>query len=193
MKVTLLLAAASLAASFAANAATVTAKVVADDYFSVFVGSENGTGLTLVGGSNGALWYQQGSAFTFNVGAGDYIYVAAWDSASYGAPHMWIGEFDIGGTKLVSNTTDWLSKYDASIKDPSLSNVQALIQSGSWGGIGVSASDGSSPWGDLSPAFGARQIWHDSFGADSASFQGYALFKTAQSVVPNGAGGGGGP
>lgn len=179
-----LLVAGLLTASFSANAAPVTAKVVADDYFSVFVGNDDGTSLTLVGGSNGSLWFFQGGAFTFNVGAGDFIYVAAWDSASYGPPHMWIGEFDIGGTKLVSNTTDWLSKYNTSIKDPTLSDVQALIQSGSWGGIGVSAPDGSAPYGDLSPAFGALQIWHDSFGSDSASFRGYALFRTALSVVP---------
>lgn len=188
MKLASLLAAAVLAASFSANAATVTAKVVADDFFSVFVGNENGTNLTLVGGSNGALWFQQGGAFTFDVGSGDYIYVAAWDSPDYGAPHMWIGEFDIGGTKLVSNTTDWLSKYDTSIKDPTVQHVQALIQSGSWGGIGVSAPDGSSPWGDRSPAFGAQQIWHDSFLADSASSRGYALFRTASAVIPNGTG-----
>lgn len=184
MKQAFPLAAVLLAASFSANAALITAKVVADDYFSVFVGSADGTSLALVGGSNGALWYQQGGQFTFNVGSGDYIYVAAWDSASYGPPHMWIGEFDIDGTKLVSNTTDWLSKYNTSIKNPTVSDVQALISAGSWGGVGVSAPDGSSPWGDLSPAFGALQIWHDSFGADSASYGGYALFKTAMAVVP---------
>ncbi len=103
---------------------------------------------------------------------------------------MWIGEFDIGGTKLVSNTTDWLSKYDASIKDPTVAQVQALIQSGAWGGVGMSAPDGSSPWGDLSPASGAQQIWHDSFGSNSASFRGYALFRTAVAVVPADPGGG---
>lgn len=144
MKVASTLAAASLAASFSAHAVTVTAKVVADDYSSVFVGSEDGTSLTRVGGSNGALWCQQGGAFTFNVGADDYIYVAARDSAVYGQPHMWIGEFDINDTKLVSNTTDWVSNYDASIKNPTLPNVQTLIQSGSWGGMGVSAADSSS-------------------------------------------------
>jgi hypothetical protein len=191
MKKILPLVAALLAASFSVNAATVTAKVVADDYFKVFVGSADGSSLGLVGGSNGALWHQQGAAFTFNVGSGDYIYVAAWDSASYGPPHMWIGEFDIGGTKLVSNTTDWLSKYDASIKDPTLTQVQELIQSSmSWGGIGISTSDGTSPYGDLSPANGALRIWHDSFGSDSASQNGYALFRTVLAVVPSDPGGG---
>lgn len=190
MKAASLLAAVLLAASFSANAATITAKVVADDFFNVYVGSEDGTSLTLVGSSNGVLWFNQGGAFTFNVGSGDYIYVAAWDSASYGAPHMWIGEFDIGGTKLVSNTTDWLSKYSTSIKDPTVLNVQALIQAGSWGGIGVSAPDGGGTYGDLSPGFGALHIWHDSFGADSASFRGYALFRTALAVVPTDPGGG---
>jgi len=190
IKAASLLPALLLAASFSANAATVTAKVVADDYFSVFVGNADGSSLALVGGSNGSLWFNQGSPFTFDVGSGDYIYVAAWDSASYGAPHMWIGEFDIGGTKLVSNTTDWLSKYNIAIKDPAVSDVRTLIQSSmSWGGIGVSAPDGSSPWGDRSPAFGAMQIWHDSFGSDSASFRGFALFRSGLAVIPSDPGG----
>jgi hypothetical protein len=169
-----------------ANAAPVTAKVVADDFFSVFVGNADGTSLTLVGGSGPTLWFSQGAPFTFNVAAGDYIYVAAWDSADYGPPHMWIGEFDIDGTKLVSNTTDWVSKYNGSIKNPSLSQVQDLIQLGSWGGIGASAPDGTSPYGDLSPAFGALQIWHDTFDGTSASERGYALFRTALAAVPDG-------
>jgi len=190
MKAASLLAAVLLVASFSTNAATVTAKVVADDYFNVYVGSEDGTSLTLVGSSNGVTWQGQGTPFIFSVGSGYYIYVAAWDSASFGPPHMWIGEFDIDGTKLVSNTTDWLSKYNTSIKDPTVLDVQALIQSGSWGGIGVSTPDGSSPYGDLSPGFGALRIWHDSFGSTSASQNGYALFRTALSVVPGDPGGG---
>lgn len=191
IKAASLLPAVLLAASFSASAATVTAKVVADDYFSVFVGNADGSSLALVGGSNGALWFNQGSPFTFDVGSGDYLYVAAWDSAFYGVPHMWIGEFDIGGTKLVSNTTDWLSKYNASIKDPTVSDVRTLIQSSMpWGGIGVSAPDGSAPWGDRSPAFGAMQIWHDSFGSSSASFNGFALFRSALTVIPADPGGG---
>lgn len=176
-----------LVASLVANAATVTAKVVADDFYSVFVGSADGTNLTRVGGSDGALWFSQGSPFTFNVASGDYIYVAAWDSASYGPPHMWIGEFNIGSTTLVSNLTDWVYKYDASIKDPALLQVQALIQSSmTWGIGGVSALDGTGPYGDLSPGNGALEIWHDFFGGDSASERGYALFRTAVAAVTTG-------
>ena len=88
--------------SSAAQAVTVTAKIVADDYFSVFVGDSTATSLSLVGGSNGNLWWNQGGSFTFDLTAGQYIYVAAWDSPSYGSPHMWVGEFDIGGTTLLS-------------------------------------------------------------------------------------------
>lgn len=176
-----------LSAAFTASATTVTAKVVADDFYSVYVGSADGTSLSRVGGSNGALWWSQGGQFTFNVASGDYIYVAAWDSASYGAPHMWIGEFNIGSTTLVSNLTDWVSKYDVSVKDPTLSQVQALIQSSmAWGSLGVSAPDGGSTYGNLSPDNGALNVWHDSFWSDSASFRGYALFRTAMTAIPNG-------
>ncbi len=175
----------TMVASLAAQAATVTAKVVADDYYSVYVGSADGTSLTRVGGSDGSLWFGQGASFTFGVAAGQYLYVAAWDSASYGPPHMWIGEFNIGSTLLVSNTTDWVSKYDNSIKDPTLQQVQTLIQSAmSWGSIGVSGPDPDGVYGDLSPGNGALRIWHDSFGGDSASEGGYALFRSALAAIP---------
>lgn len=165
--------------SSAAQAVTVTAKIVADDYFSVFVGDSTATSLSLVGGSNGNLWWNQGGSFTFDLTAGQYIYVAAWDSPSYGSPHMWVGEFDIGGTTLLSNTTDWISKYSADIKEPTVAQVQVLVQSSqSWITPGASMPNGSSPYGSLIGGSAASMIWYDQFSG-GVTQNGYALFTNA--------------
>jgi len=180
---TLLLSSAALVGA-AAHAETVTARVVADDFYSVYVGNASGSAMNLVGGSGSTLWPGQGAAFNFEVSAGDYIYVAAWDSASYGPPHMWIGEFTVGSTTLLSNTTDWTTKYDNTVKDPSTSQVSGLAQSAAaWLAPVASMPNGSSPYGSLIGGSAASMIWHDSFGGSSASENGYALFRTLAPVV----------
>lgn len=180
---TLLISAAALVGA-AAQAETVTARVVADDFFSVYVGNASGSSMSLVGGSGSTLWFSQGTPFSFNVAAGDYIYVAAWDSASYGPPHMWIGEFTVGSTTLLSNTTDWTTKYDNTVKDPSVSQVSGLAQSAAaWLAPVASMPNGSSPYGSLIDGSAASMIWHDSFGGSSASEGGYALFRSLAPVV----------
>jgi hypothetical protein len=166
------------------QAESVTARVVADDFYSVFVGNDSGSSMTYVGGSGTTLWQGQGAQFGFNATAGEYIYVAAWDSASYGPPHMWIGAFNIEGTMLYSNATDWVAKYDASQKNPSVNAVSTLAQSaGTWLSILASMPNGSSPYGSLIGGAPASMIWHDAFGGTSASESGYALFRTAAPIV----------
>lgn len=168
----------------AAQAETVTARIVADDHFAVYIGDAAGTSLTLVGDSGSNLWFSQGTPFSFNVEAGDYIYVAAWDSPSYGAPHMWIGEFTTASTTLTSNLSDWTTKFDNAIKFPTLAQVSSLAQSASpWMAPLVSMPNGSGPYGSLIGGSSASMIWHDNFGATSASEGGYALFRTAAPVV----------
>lgn len=166
------------------HAESVTARVVADDFYSVFVGNASGSSMTWVGGSGPTLWPGQGVQFGFNAAAGDYIYVAAWDSPSYGQPHMWIGSFDIAGTMLYSNSADWVAKYDPSQKDPSAAAASTLAQSaGNWLPILATAPNGSAPWGTLIGGAPASMIWHDVFNGTSASESGYALFRTAAPVV----------
>ena len=180
---TLLIASAALVGA-AAHAETVTARVVADDFYSVYVGNASGSSMNLVGGSGSTLWFSQGAAFNFEVAAGDYIYVAAWDSAAYGPPHMWIGEFTIGSTTLLSNTTDWTTKYDNTVKDPSVSQVSGLAQSAAaWLAPLASMSNGTTPYGSLIGGSAASMIWHDSFDGSSASENGYALFRSLAPVV----------
>ncbi len=173
-----------LAAATTAHAETVTARVVADDYYRVFVGDADGASLTEVGASGSTTWPGQGTTFSFEASAGQHIFVAAWDSASYGPPHAWIGEFDIAGTKLYSNTTDWVGKDDGSIKDPSASDAEALATSAmAWSPLMVSMPNGSSPYGSLIGGSPASFVWTDVFGGSSASEGGYALFRTVDPVV----------
>lgn len=179
----LLFASAALVAA-SVQAETVTARVVADDHYAVFVGNASGSSMTLVGDSGSNLWFSQGAAFNFAAAPGDYIYVAAWDSPSYGAPHMWIGEFKTDSTTLLSNTTDWTTKYDNTIKFPSAAQVSALAQSAApWLAPLASMPNGSSPYGSLIGGSPASMIWHDVFDGSSASENGYALFRSLAPVV----------
>ncbi len=167
-----------------AQAESVTARVVADDHYAVFVGNASGSSMTLVGDSGANLWFSQGAPFSFEAAAGDYVYVAAWDDASYGAPHMWIGEFTVGSTTLYSNTTDWTTKYDNTVKSPSAAQVSALVQSAApWLAPQASMPNGSSPYGSLIGGAPASMIWHDVFDGSSASENGYALFRSLAPVV----------
>lgn len=170
--------------SFSVQAETVTARVVADDHYSVFVGNASGSSMTLVGDSGANLWFSQGAEFNFEAAAGDYIYVAAWDSPSYGAPHMWIGQFTTGSATLLSNTADWTTKFDNTVKFPSAAQVSALAQSAAqWLAPLASMPNGSSPYFSLIGGSPASMIWHDTFDGSSASESGYALFRTLAPVV----------
>jgi hypothetical protein len=171
--------------SVAANAVSATGQVVADDFYSVYVGNATGTDLTKVNGSGTATtWQGQGALFNFNVDPGQYIYVAAWDSADFGPPHAWIGQFNVGASTLLSNTTDWVSKFQVNVKDPTVGQVTSLIQDGSsWGGMAASMPNGSSPYGSRIGGSPASFVWHDSFGGASASESGYALFRTNVAAV----------
>jgi hypothetical protein len=174
-------------ASAAAQAVIVTGQVVADDFYKVFVGDAAGSSLVSVGDSGTLLWNQQGAAFTFNVNPGQYIYVAAWDglqSQQMGPPHAWIGQFDFGAAQLLSNTTDWVSKYSAVIKPPTDADVSTLAQDNSaWGPLLVSMPNGSSPYKSFFGGSSASLVWHDSFGIESASENGYALFRSKIAAV----------
>lgn len=171
-----------LLAAVTANAETVTAKVVADDHYKIFLGDASGASLTQVASSGSNLWFSQGASFNFDISAGQYIYVAAWDSASYGPPHAWIGEFDINGTKLYSNTTDWLGKNNNSIKDPSESDAETLATTGLWSALAANMPNGSGPYGSLIGGSPASFVWTDVFsGGDSQN--GFALFRTKYATI----------
>jgi len=184
MRAAQLLIASLSVAGLSAQAETITARIVADDHYAVFVGNASGSSMTPAGDSGASLWPSQGAAFDIDAAAGDYLYVAAWDDASFGAPHMWIGEFTVGSTTLYSNLADWTTKFDGAIKSPSAAQVSALAQSAApWLAPLAGMPNGSSPYGTLIGGSSASMIWHDTFNASSASEGGYALFRTLAPIV----------
>ncbi|MHB8767375.1 MAG: PEP-CTERM sorting domain-containing protein, partial [Deferrisomatales bacterium] len=185
------------ALSIPAHALTVTATVTADNHYGLYYGNAAGTSLTLVGrneaatvGSPGQYNWSLPETFTFSVGAGDFLYVLAWDD---GGPQAWLGSFSWAGGSLVSNKADWVYRATPTGNPgmsgplPALATVQSLIgAAGPWGTPGVSAANGSSPWGTVSgfAGTGAAWVWHDTLAAASASDNGYALFRTLAPVSP---------
>ncbi len=173
-----------------ARADTISAQVVADDAFWLFVGDESGSVMNPIKFDD-ADWKLQGSPFTFTANAGDYIYVAAWDNKQ--SHQGWIGVFTnlTTGSALYTNTTDWEAKWTTSGGKPLADvDVKTLAQAGAWSGIGVSAANNSPPWNGARPggmlpgADAASIIWHDTLVYPSASANGFALYRTAAPIVP---------
>ncbi|HMM53438.1 MAG TPA: PEP-CTERM sorting domain-containing protein [Candidatus Desulfobacillus sp.] len=173
-----------------ARADTISAQVVADDAFWLFVGNESGTVMNSIKFDDDD-WKVQGAPFTFEVAAGDYIYVAGWDNKQ--SHQGWIGVFTnlTTGGVLYTNTTDWEAKWTTSGGKPVVpADVEALAGTGTWSLIGRSAPNNASPWGDarvggmLPGADSASIIWHDTLVYPSASANGFALYRTAAPIVP---------
>src|SRR5688572_25270837 len=138
-----------------AFAANTSATLTADDVFGLYHGQESGSGLTLDGRSTG-VWSATVKDFSFDVGAGDYLYVLAYNEPSFGPPHMYIGSFLTPAGALVSNTTDWVYYISENATPspflalPTLAQVQADIaaaNSSGWSTPLASAPNGSFPWG----------------------------------------------
>jgi len=180
------------ASAFAANTS---ATLTADDAFGLYHGQASGAGLTLDGQST-ATWQSTTKNFSFDVGAGDYLYVLAYNEPSYGPPHMYIGSFLTPAGPLASNTTDWLYYISANatpspfLSLPSLAQVQADIAAANlagWSTPLASAPNGSAPWSNAIPDPSAYFIWPDSLhrGSEpvSAADGHYVLFRSANSVA----------
>jgi hypothetical protein len=195
----LLLAAGVLMAQGPARADTISAIIAADNHFTFYVGDATGSDLTYIGRNmygdgddNGYNWQQAVTFTNVTVKPGQYLYVAAWDD---GAPHMWVGEFTLpDGTKLYSNTSDWVSKVGSGDNpgidgDLVYSTVKLDIQAAGWTRPEVQEDFTSGIWPQVDggvhtfdPDTLAKYLWHDDFD-DSASNDHYAIFRTAAPVT----------
>lgn len=171
--------------------ALISTTLTADNHYGLYYGQGNGSGLTLVGrnefgptGDPGQFNWSIPESWEFQPGAGDHIYIVAWDDTR--VTQMWIGEFEnSNGTSLFSNTTDW--EYFVSRQDnpgdfgelPSLSSLAAQISGADWSVPQASAPQGTLPWGTI-PGIGnsAQFVWHDTFDNDSSSDPHYVVFRT---------------
>ncbi|MRR51457.1 MAG: PEP-CTERM sorting domain-containing protein [Rhodocyclaceae bacterium] len=171
MKIKLLSALVAVALSGAAFARPIdnaTAVLTADNEFWLFTGNAAGSNLQMIG--HGADW---GTAYTFNfnVTAGDYLYVMAYD---WGQPHAWQGVFTAPVGTIYTNANSWVASTTSSVDvNPT------VIASAQWGAVGTDLSYDSGPWGGRVGNANAHWIWNsDMYSSDTR-----VLFRTANPVA----------
>jgi hypothetical protein len=195
-------------AAFFAGAAPVleqevTARFTADNFFALYTGPADGTALTYVARDAVSDWTTS-EDFSFSVGTGDHLYVAAWEAIEGDqGPQMLIGEVETPGGTVSTSVAgyEWiLGPADASpggslaAPPPPVQVVQPLIAQAqaeaTWTAPGVEADKSSGPWGwavsgDFAPS--TRYIWSDAFDSLSASNvqKTYVLFRTREPVLPS--------
>ena len=168
-----------LAGAMPAWGTNITATLTADNDYILYYGTANGSSLTQVG--TGSDW-TTATTYNFNVPAGEYLYVLAWNdlssSAPQGNPQAWVGQFTgylPGGGTLLSNLSQWQSIFTTSGNPsigypvPIVAQVQALILGGGWAAsTPVPYSTGSYPYffGNSTPN-GGPNIWTANAGAIS--------------------------
>lgn len=175
------------------NATTVTAHITADNHYGLYFG--NTSSLQYVGrnetgsaGNPGQYNWTLPETFVFNVLAGDYLYMAAWDD---GGPQMLTADFYWGaGTvpKLVTDANNW--EYIQGGNTPldqlgsppvTISNMMTAISSATWLSVGQALAYNSSPWGNISGVDdSAKFIWGD----DTQNGTGFQIFRTKAPVEP---------
>lgn len=182
---------------------TATATFTADNFFALYTGKVDGTGLTLIGRDSVSDWT---SAETFQLQAGpdDHVYVAAWEApGNDGGPQSLIGQFALpDGTVLSTNASDFewvLGPANASpggaLNDPAPSPalLQGLVAGAnvnqSWAAPQAAADASSPPWGPaLAGVFapGTQFVWADTFNSVSASNtqNTFVLFRSKEPLIP---------
>jgi hypothetical protein len=169
---TLLWTAALIGGALAASAQSFTAQVTSDNHYQLLVGNANGSLLTLVGqneagsaGNPGTFNWSLPETWNFQLGAGQRIYVVAWDNGGVGG---WLGQFSSLAATLLSRPADW--RYTpSSFANPGdsqpnllptlISDIAAATSGNLWQSNPVSAgANGASPWGTIS-GIGASAEW----------------------------------
>ncbi len=180
----------------AAQAVPVTATLTADNFYGLYVGQADGTGLRFIGRNElsdvslpgpGNAWTRP-ETWNFQAGAGEVAYVVVRDLSG---PQMWIGDFKFGGQEIVSTTSAWefvvapsLNAWAQTATQPvTLSNLDGLIDAANlnsrWAAPVAQANNGTSPWGTIAGLDAdAKFIWHDTFGSASTSDNSFAIFRS---------------
>lgn len=175
--------------AMAAPGFAVTATLTADNFYGLYHGQEDGSGLNLVGrnettpeGNPGDKNWSEPETFDFTPNAGDFIYVVAWDDPVLNYQQSWIGEFQLdNGDLLLSNIDDWeyyvvgqdfidpLSTTDQNAL-PETPMLGGIINGATWDSPLATAPNGSDPWGTIPGITDeANFIWHDTLDALSSS------------------------
>lgn len=178
-----------------AHALSITGTLTADNHYGLYYGDESQVqfvGRNEVGpyGSGpGKYNWSDPETYTFEVEAGDYLYVAAWsdDIVAQG----WIGEFSFGGSTKLTNTSDWeVLLTDEHLDDyaPELSesDLFAMIGAGTWGSIDYSLDHGDGPWGSIAGLSDeADWVWGTPLMAGAGYSGEFQIFRTqVEAPVP---------
>ncbi len=156
MKRFMLIAAVVVGVSTMVNAVSipVEAVITCDNYYALFYGNER-DGLTFVGrnemgrdGNPGKYNWSMAETWNFDVGADDYLYIVAWSDNWYS--QALLGQFNLGGETLYTNSEDWL--YKSGTTDlgnnspaPTVAEVESRM-GGDWFPVDGSLHHGVSPW-----------------------------------------------
>jgi hypothetical protein len=182
----------------------VTATFTADNFFALYRGKHDGSGLSLIGRDAVGDW-QSVEAFTFQAAADDHLYVAAWEApGDSGGPQSLIGEVALPGSAALGTgptTFEWIlgpagQSPGGALSDPPPAPgalaplVQAANGASSWAPPAVWADAGSDPWGwavGASFAAATKFVWPDTFGDVSVTNTSstYALFRSKAPILPS--------
>jgi len=143
------------------------------------------------GGSPGWYNWSVAESFTFNVDAGDYIYIAGWsdDNVAQGL----IGQFVVDGSStILTNTSDWdahltFSDLDSGSLAPTTSTMSSHIgtaNSTSWDSVSNYIDHGSKPWGNIAGvSSNADWIWGSKLLGGS-SYGEFQIFRNQVGSAP---------
>jgi hypothetical protein len=182
----------------------VTATFTADNYFALYLGKADGTGLTFLGRDAVGDWTSPES-YPFQAGPDDYLYVAAWEApGDNGGPQSLIGEVALPGGVVIGTapgTFEWVigpqnASPGGALNDPppTVALLQGLVQAAnagqSWAAPQASTDKSSQPWGPaVGGAFsaGTQFVWPDTFGDVSLTNtqNTFVLFRSKAPLLPD--------
>jgi hypothetical protein len=205
---------AALAWSLPAAGDTISGTITADNYFVLYKGAADGSGLTkIIGGDE---WSTPVSFPSTEVGLNERLYVVAWNGGSNDVnnPQAWLGQIDLPSGRVYSDLTKWQYIYVASGTQSPIAVTNAIAKGGenkAW----LSATPVIAPNPPVTgPAIGDEMktantspnngdnLWLKNHGgpiagidpganwiwfdtfAGSASQNGYAVFRLAEAPVP---------
>lgn len=174
-----------------ASALSYTATLTADNYYALYVGTEDD--LELIGrnelgtsGDPGTYNWSKAETFDFDLAAGESIYVVGWSDGS--VAQGWIGQFVSEYNMLLTNTSDWevyLSNSDLGNGDDA-PDLEAKFAEGeeTWNAVTDSIAHGSGPWGYIDGiSHDASWIWGSPLQPGS-NYGEYQVFRITPNVVP---------
>jgi len=198
--------------STAAMAVPVEAIITADNYYALYKGNLDGSGLTFIGrnetgsahdpgiafgGCSGSFNWSCPEKFNFNLNAGETFYIAVWDDGT--VAESWIGQFDVNGTKILSNSTPGIWEYYVTsldnpgsasssgalpVVDPDL--IDEIVDANAGGWISPPETyglNGAAPWGLVSQIDAAAEFL-SSNQPGTISNPKIALYRLAATPVP---------